>query len=247
MFAFVRLRQATVSEVVRPAAPSDGEASGNALTRGPYRYLWIRTVRVAGARRGARADARVARSSSASIGGGYLVAARAARDGGVHRPQLARALRRTSQRRGLEPPALVIADAIPGLDEALAEVFPGVPRQRCLPSLLRQLEGHVPPSERPALRASMRAVTAQPDAAAARQQLQRMRRELRRRWPAAAVILDDAPAAQLSAFTEQPRAYWSRLASTQVLVEDHRGRHCRARSCSGRCARPRRAGRSAAT
>ena len=62
----------------------------------------------------------------------------------------------------------MIADAIPGLDDALEDAFPGVKRQRCLPTLLRQLEGHVPPSERPALRASMRAVTAQPDAGAAR-------------------------------------------------------------------------------
>jgi O-antigen/teichoic acid export membrane protein len=209
-FAFVRLRQTRPADAARPAGDS------TALTRGPYDYLWIRTVR-APASRGSRTAERVCAIVVAIDREGYL-APLVLREMAESTQKHWRDLFAILARRGLEPPSLVIAEAIPGLDEGLAEVFPGVRRQRCLPSLLRQLEGHVPPSERPALRASMKAVTAQPDAAAARQQLTRMRREIRRRWPAAAVILDDAPAPQLTAFATHPRAYWSRIASTQVIA-----------------------------
>ena len=210
VFAFVRLRQTRPSGagVAAPAADS------KALTRGPYRYLWVRTVRGPAGKDGAE------RVCAVVVGldhDGYL-APLVLREMAASTARSWRDLLANLVRRGLEPPALVIGDAIPGLDDALAEVFPGVKRQRCLPSLLRQLEGHVPPSERPALRASMRAVTAQPDAAAARKQLTRMRREIRERWPAAAVILDDAPGPQLTAFAAHPRVHWNRIASTQVIA-----------------------------
>ncbi|MDX6527052.1 MAG: hypothetical protein QOI43_2563, partial [Gaiellales bacterium] len=211
VFAFVRLRQTRPSGAGAAAPAADSKA----LTRGPYRYLWVRTVRAP-----AGSDGGVERVCAIVVGldrEGYL-APLVLRELSASTTKNWRDLLASLVRRGLEPPALVIGDAIPGLDDALDEIFPGVKRQRCLPSLLRQLEGHVPPSERPALRASMRAVTAQPDAAAARHQLTRMRREIQRRWPAAAVILDDAKGPQLTAFTAHPRAHWSRIASTQVIA-----------------------------
>jgi hypothetical protein len=45
-----------------------------------------------------------------------------------------------------------------------------------------------------------------------------MRQEIRRRWPAAAVLLDDVTTEQLSAFATHPRGYWQRIASTQVIA-----------------------------
>jgi O-antigen/teichoic acid export membrane protein len=210
-FAFARLRQ--VKPAAGTARPADKRTD---LTQGPYRYLWLRVSR-APAGRGGLSSQRVCATVIGLDRDGYLTPL-VLREMAASTAKSWRDLFAALVRRGLEPPALVIADAIPGLDDALAEFFPGVARQRCLPSLLRQLEGHVPPSERPALRASMRAVVAQPDAAAARQQLMRMRRELRRRWPAVAVILNDVPTGQLTAFTSHPRASWSRIASTKVIA-----------------------------
>ena len=209
-FAFLRLRQTKPSRSGRP------DSDRSALPRGPYSYLWIRTVR-APAVRGEHPGERVCAIVVGVDREGYLVPL-VLREMAASTEKSWRELFANLVRRGLEAPLLVTADAIPGLDDALAAAFPGVQRQRCLLTLLRQLEGHVPPSERSALRASMRAVTAQPDAAAARAQLTRMRREIRRRWPAAAVLLDDATTTQLTAFATHPRAYWSRIASTQVIA-----------------------------
>ncbi len=209
-FAFVRLRQAKHGGGGRPVDDR------SALSRGPYSYLWIRTVR-APAVRSEPAGERVCAIVVGADREGYLVPL-VLREMAASTEKSWRELFASLERRGLDAPLLITADAIPGLDDALAAAFPGVQRQRCLPTLLRQLEGHVPPSERSALRASMRAVTAQPDAAAARAQLTRMRGEIRRRWPAAAFLLDDTTTTQLMAFAAHPRAYWSRIASTQVIA-----------------------------
>jgi putative transposase len=90
--------------------------------------------------------------------------------------------------RGLDPEQgmLLVIDGAKALRKAIRTVFGEVPVQRCIRHKERNVLGHLPERDRPAVKARLRRAWAQKDHAAARQQLELLASELDRTHPGAA-------------------------------------------------------------
>lgn len=115
--------------------------------------------------------------------------------------------------RGLTGVLLVTSDAHQGLKGALAATLPGASWQRCRTHFARNLLAKVPKSAQPFVATLLRTIFAQPDGATTWAQLHRVVAELRRRFPDAAALLEEA-APDLLAFTAFPRDHWRQIWST---------------------------------
>jgi len=115
--------------------------------------------------------------------------------------------------RGLTGVELVTSDAHSGLREAIAAVLPGAAWQRCRTHFARNLLAKVPRSAQPFVATFFRTIFAQPDAASTHRQLRFVVGELRKRFPEAAALLEDA-APDLLAYTHFPRDHWRQIWST---------------------------------
>jgi len=118
--------------------------------------------------------------------------------------------------RGLRGVRLVISDAHEGLKRAVATVLTGASWQRCRVHFMRNLLARVPKAAREAVAAVVRTIFAQPDHASALAQLRRVVDGVRRRFPDAAALLEDA-AEDLLAYLHFPKAHRARLHSTNPL------------------------------
>lgn len=118
--------------------------------------------------------------------------------------------------RGLRGVRLVISDAPEGLKRAVATVLTGASWQRCRVHFMRNLLARVPKAAREAVAAVVRTIFAQPDHASALAQLRRVVDGVRRRFPDAAALLEDA-AEDLLAYLHFPKAHRARLHSTNPL------------------------------
>jgi putative transposase len=123
---------------------------------------------------------------------------------------------RSLRKRGLRGVRLVISDAHQGLKAAAARVLQGAGWQRCRVHFVRNVLAKVNKGHAEMVAATIRTVFAQPDAAAARQQLSTVADMLRGRFPAVADQLVDAEA-DLLAYAAFPRAHWRRIWSTNPL------------------------------
>jgi putative transposase len=111
--------------------------------------------------------------------------------------------------RGLKGVELVIADAHPGLREAVASVLPGASWQRCRTHFMRNLLTRVPKAAQSFVATVVRSIFAQPDAESVREQLRRVVEQLEVRYPEAARLL--AEAEELLAFTNFPKEHWRQI------------------------------------
>jgi putative transposase len=118
--------------------------------------------------------------------------------------------------RGLRGVRLVISDAHEGLKRAVATVLTGASWQRCRVHFMRNLLARVPKAAREAVAAVVRTIFAQPDHASALAQLRRVVDGVRRRFPDAAALLEDA-AEDILAYLHFPKAHRARLHSTNPL------------------------------
>lgn len=118
--------------------------------------------------------------------------------------------------RGLKGVLLVISDNHVGLREAIRTVFSGASWQRCRVHFMRNLLGYVPKNLQSMVSAAVRTIFAQPDQQAAKSQLAVVVENLRKQFPRAAQLLEDAEE-DILAYMAFPTEHWRRLHSTNPL------------------------------
>jgi putative transposase len=118
--------------------------------------------------------------------------------------------------RGLTGVVLVTSDAHVGLRGAIGSTLLGATWQRCRVHVLRDVLAHVPSGGQAMVAAFCRTIFAQPDAAAAHEQLGQVAARLARSFPKAAETLLAAEVDVL-AFTAVPREHWTKVWSTNPL------------------------------
>ena len=113
--------------------------------------------------------------------------------------------------RGLSKTQLIVSDAHIGLKAAIAAVLPGAGWQRCRTHAMRNLLSYVPKHAQEMVATLVRSVFAQPDAAAVRQQFDRVTAQLRAtRFGKSADFLDLCKE-DLLAFAAFPKTHWRQL------------------------------------
>ena len=118
--------------------------------------------------------------------------------------------------RGLTGVQLAISDAHQGLKTAIAAVLGGTSWQRCRVHFVRNALALVPKGMQALVASTIRTVFAQPDAATAREQWQRVADGFRSRWPRLAALMDEAEADVL-AYLAFPPEHWRQIWSTNPL------------------------------
>ncbi|WP_324715440.1 IS256 family transposase [Carboxydochorda subterranea] len=118
--------------------------------------------------------------------------------------------------RGLKGVQLVISDAHEGLKRAIAEILAGASWQRCRVHFMRNLLAQVPKQAQAMVAALVRTIFVQPDAALAREQLEKVAESLRRRFPQAAERLLEA-AEDVLTYMAFPPEHWRQIYSTNPL------------------------------
>ena len=119
--------------------------------------------------------------------------------------------------RGLTGLRLVTSNRLPGLLPSLAEVFPGVPWQRCRESFIAEALHTVPRDGRPAIEASLRAAFAEPDASSAIAALARVRGRFASAYPELVAALQ-GPVTELLSYYEVDRAHRRLVTSLTALA-----------------------------
>ena len=118
--------------------------------------------------------------------------------------------------RGLKGVQLVTSDAHQGLKGAIQQVLTDATWQRCRVHLMRNVLAHIPKQSKSLVAAALRTIFAQPNRAAAGQQLDAVVSGMRSHWPKASQILSDAEDDVL-AYMAFPPEHWSRIYSTNPL------------------------------
>ena len=124
-------------------------------------------------------------------------------------------------KRGLKGVRLVISDAHEGLVGAIARVLAGAQWQRCRVHFMRNLLSVVPKDAQEAVAAIVRMIFAEPDHKSAMSQLKKVAQTLRKRFPQAAELLEDA-AEDLLSHLHFPPEHRRRLHSTNPLERLHK-------------------------
>ncbi len=124
-------------------------------------------------------------------------------------------------KRGLKGVKLVISDSHEGVKAAVAKVFLGASWQRCRVHFMRNLLSTVTRAAHEAVAALVRTIFAQPDPASARTHLAEVAAMLRRKFPQAADLLEDA-AEDVLAYMRFPPEHWRQLHSTNTLERIHK-------------------------
>lgn len=130
-------------------------------------------------------------------------------------------LLRSLTQRGLRGTRLVISDAHEGLKQAIAEVFGGAAWQRCRVHFMRNLLALVPKRARTVTAAWVRTIFAQPDPAAARDQLDKVARALESKLPRVTELLRSAED-DILAYMAFPTSHWQKIHSTNPLERVNR-------------------------
>jgi hypothetical protein len=118
-------------------------------------------------------------------------------------------------RRGLRGVRIVTSDAHEGLKKAISRVLTGTAWQRCRVHFMRNILARAPKSAQQEVSAAVRTVFAQPDLAAAREQLRRVAARLAG-YPKAAALLIEA-GDEILAHMAFPEAHRRRIHSTNPL------------------------------
>ena len=119
-------------------------------------------------------------------------------------------------RRGLKGVQLVTSDAHEGLKAAVEQVLAGSTWQRCRVHFMRNVLAHIPKGNKSVVAAALRTIFAQPDRAAATQQLREVVKAMASRWPRGADVVARAEEDVL-AYMAFPVEHWTRIYSTNPL------------------------------
>ena len=123
---------------------------------------------------------------------------------------------RSLKSRGVSGIQLVISDQHAGLVAALRRSFQGAGHQRCRVHFARNLLALVPKSHQDMVAAVFRTIFAQPDPDTVASTWDQVRDQLATRFPKIAPLMDTAKA-EVLAFTNFPRAHWTKIWSTNPL------------------------------
>jgi transposase-like protein len=119
-------------------------------------------------------------------------------------------------RRGLTGVQLVTSDAHEGLKAAVDHVLSDATWQRCRVHFMRNVLAHIPKGSKSVVAAALRTIFAQPDKAAATQQLREVVKAMASRWPRGADVVARAEEDVL-AYMAFPAEHWTRIYSTNPL------------------------------
>jgi transposase-like protein len=119
-------------------------------------------------------------------------------------------------RRGLKGVQLVTSDAHEGLKAAVGHVLAGSTWQRCRVHFMRNVLAHIPKGSKSVVAAFLRTIFAQPNRAAASQQLREVVTAMASRWPKAADVVAEAEE-DILAYMAFPVDHWTRIYSTNPL------------------------------
>ena len=136
---------------------------------------------------------------------------------------------------------LVISDAHLGLKQAIATVFAGADWQRCRTHFMSNLLTRVPKRSQPDVAAMVRTIYQQLSPEEVHAQTDRVAAQLRKHFPQAAQMLEDA-LPDILAFTVFPGSHWQKLWSNNPLErlnkEIRRRRACPCRERGGNLSQP---------
>jgi putative transposase len=123
-------------------------------------------------------------------------------------------------KRGLRTPELVIVDGAPGLEKALAALWPNVLLQRCTVHKHRNLLAHAPDRLHEELSADYKDMIY----AATKQEVEAKRKAFLRKWrlkcPAVAASLEEA-GDRLFTFTRFPQSQWKSIRTSNAIERLH--------------------------
>lgn len=118
--------------------------------------------------------------------------------------------------RGLKRPQLAIIDGNHGLVRALDELWPGLPRQRCVVHKLRNLLSHAPKRLHDEIRADYHAIVYAESAEAMRAAYDAFLRKWRRLSDGVARSIEEA-GADLLTFSRYPKSQWKAIRTTNII------------------------------
>ena len=206
------------SEVSRICAALDTEVDafrGRSLTDMAYPYLWLDATYLKVREHGHVVSMAALVATGAAMSGERRILGlelAAGNDEGSAWASFVRGL----VGRGLHGVRLVISDDHAGLVKAIHEQLLGSGWQRCRVHLTRNAQDLVPRSARSMIASAIRSVFEQPDARAAREQLDRVIDGLRPRFAPVAELLTDAEADMLAHFGF-PETHRRQIRSTNPL------------------------------
>jgi transposase-like protein len=118
--------------------------------------------------------------------------------------------------RGLKRPQLAIIDGNHGLVRALDELWPGLPRQRCVVHKLRNLLAHAPKRLHDEIRADYHAIVYAEGPEAVRAAYEAFLRKWRKLSDGVARSLEEA-GADLLTFCRYPKSQWKAIRTTNII------------------------------
>jgi transposase-like protein len=118
--------------------------------------------------------------------------------------------------RGLKRPQLAIIDGNPGLVHALDELWPSLPRQRCVVHKLRNLKAHAPKRLHDEIDADFHAIVYAEDAASVRVAYDAFLRKWRRLSEGVARSFEEA-GEDLITFIRFPKSQWKAIRRTNII------------------------------
>lgn len=119
-------------------------------------------------------------------------------------------------KRGLRPPALLVADGAYGLWAAANKAWPGVVQQRCWVHKMRNIEDKLPESQKKPAHEAMNEVMYCESEPEARRKWERLAKSYERSYPKATKCMRD-DAERLFTYYQFPPATWLHLRTTNVI------------------------------
>jgi len=214
-----RLSRTQVSEMVKSLDEEVAAFRNRPLDAGPYRHVWLDAMQVKCREAGRVVNVALVLATAVNADGrrealGMDVIT--SEDGAGWTAFL-----RGLVARGLSGVKLVTSDAHEGLKAAVAAVLPGASWQRCRTHFMRNLLTRVPKSAQNMVATVVRSIFAQPSAEETWAQHARVVAQLRKGFPEAAAMLEDA-ADELLAFTAFPKEHWKQIWSNNPQERQNR-------------------------
>jgi putative transposase len=213
------LSRTQVSEMVKILDEEVAAFRNRPLDAGPYRHVWLDAMQVKCREAGRVVNVALVLATAVNADGrrealGMDVIT--SEDGAGWTAFL-----RGLVARGLSGVKLVTSDAHEGLKAAIAAVLPGASWQRCRTHFMRNLLTRVPKSAQNLVATLVRSTFAQPSAEETWAQLARVVAQLRKGFPEAAAMLEEA-ADELLAFTAFPKEHWRQIWSNNPQERQNR-------------------------
>jgi transposase-like protein len=118
--------------------------------------------------------------------------------------------------RGLKNVAMLIADGAQGIWKAFSAAFPRAKQQRCWIHKMRNVEDKLPEKHRSTIHARLSEAMMADGRPAAERLIEKLARELSRRYPKAATCLRE-DVGRMTAFYDFPQAHWKHLRTSNVI------------------------------